>query len=101
MKSVEAAEVTDALLSGDWTAVDYTLRADTRGTPPGRRHRRHDPASSLRGAGALASTGPKRSAYLPDVPTVQESGLAGYEVVSWNGISVPASSAGIFGCSVL
>jgi tripartite-type tricarboxylate transporter receptor subunit TctC len=41
---------------------------------------------------ALASTGPKRSAYLPAVPTVQESGLAGYEVVSWNGISVPAAT---------
>jgi tripartite-type tricarboxylate transporter receptor subunit TctC len=41
---------------------------------------------------ALASTGPKRSAYLPDVPTVQESGLKDYEVLSWNGISVPAAT---------
>ena len=38
---------------------------------------------------ALASTGPKRSAYLPDVPTAKESGLKDYEVLSWNGISVP------------
>ena len=30
---------------------------------------------------ALASTGPKRTAYLPDVPTVIESGIKGYEVV--------------------
>jgi tripartite-type tricarboxylate transporter receptor subunit TctC len=41
---------------------------------------------------ALASTGPKRSAYLPDVPTVQESGIKDYEVLSWNGISVPAAT---------
>ena len=41
---------------------------------------------------ALASTGPKRSAYLPDVPTVQESGIKEYEVSSWNGISVPAAT---------
>lgn len=41
---------------------------------------------------ALASTGPKRTAYLPDVPTVQESGIKGFEVVSWNGISVPTST---------
>jgi tripartite-type tricarboxylate transporter receptor subunit TctC len=41
---------------------------------------------------ALASTGPKRSAYLPDVPTVQESGIKNFEVVSWNGISVPAAT---------
>jgi len=40
----------------------------------------------------LASTGPKRTAYLPDVPTVQEGGIKGYEVVSWNGISVPAAT---------
>ena len=41
---------------------------------------------------ALASTGPKRTAYLPAVPTVQEGGIKGYEVASWNGISVPAAT---------
>jgi tripartite-type tricarboxylate transporter receptor subunit TctC len=41
---------------------------------------------------ALASTGPKRTAYLPAVPTVQESGIKDYEVVSWNGISVPTAT---------
>jgi tripartite-type tricarboxylate transporter receptor subunit TctC len=41
---------------------------------------------------ALVSTGPKRSAYLPDVPTAIESGLKDYEVLSWNGISVPAAT---------
>src|SRR5262249_48275720 len=40
----------------------------------------------------LASTGTKRTAYLPDVPTVEESGIKGYEVASWNGISVPAAT---------
>jgi len=41
---------------------------------------------------ALASTGPKRTAYLPDVPTVQESGIKDFEVASWNGISVPTAT---------
>ena len=41
---------------------------------------------------ALASTGPKRSAYLPNVPTVVESGIKDFEVQSWNGISVPAKT---------
>jgi tripartite-type tricarboxylate transporter receptor subunit TctC len=41
---------------------------------------------------ALASTGAKRSAYLPDVPTVQESGINDYEVLSWTGISVPTAT---------
>jgi tripartite-type tricarboxylate transporter receptor subunit TctC len=40
----------------------------------------------------LVSTGPKRTHYLPDAPTAQESGLKDFEVVSWNGISVPAAT---------
>ncbi len=41
---------------------------------------------------ALASTGPKRSAYLPEVPTAIEQGMKDFEVVSWNGISVPTGT---------
>jgi tripartite-type tricarboxylate transporter receptor subunit TctC len=41
---------------------------------------------------ALASTGLKRTAYLPEVPTVIESGIKDYEVASWNGLSVPAGT---------
>jgi len=40
----------------------------------------------------LASTGAKRTAYLPNVPTVIESGIKDYDVVSWNGLSVPAKT---------
>ena len=40
----------------------------------------------------LASTGAKRTAYLPNVPTVTESGIKNYDVVSWNGLSVPAKT---------
>ena len=39
----------------------------------------------------LASAGPARAAYLPQAPTVIESGLKDYEVTSWNGLSVPAA----------
>ena len=38
----------------------------------------------------LATSGPKRSAFLPDVPTVAEAGVPGYEVLSWNGLGAPA-----------
>lgn len=41
---------------------------------------------------ALASTGTTRTAYLPDVPTVMDSGIKDYDVVSWNGIAVPAAT---------
>jgi tripartite-type tricarboxylate transporter receptor subunit TctC len=40
----------------------------------------------------LASTGQTRTAYLPDVPTVLESGVKDYEVTSWNGIATPANT---------
>ena len=38
----------------------------------------------------LAVTGAKRSPAVPDVPTVIEAGVAGYEVVQWNGFFAPA-----------
>ncbi|MEQ1774034.1 MAG: tripartite tricarboxylate transporter substrate binding protein [Burkholderiales bacterium] len=38
----------------------------------------------------LATTGPQRSKYLPDLPTVSESGIPGFESVTWYGLSAPA-----------
>ncbi len=40
---------------------------------------------------ALAVSSLKRSAVLPDVPTVDESGLRGFEVSSWYGIFGPSA----------
>lgn len=40
----------------------------------------------------LAVTGTTRSSIAPDVPTVSEAGLAGYEYRSWMGIAVPAGT---------
>jgi tripartite-type tricarboxylate transporter receptor subunit TctC len=39
---------------------------------------------------ALGVTGARRSPLFPDVPTIAESGLPGYEVVSWYGLIGPA-----------
>jgi tripartite-type tricarboxylate transporter receptor subunit TctC len=41
---------------------------------------------------ALAVTGPKRTPAAPEYPTVSESGVAGYEVTSWYGLSAPAKT---------
>ena len=41
---------------------------------------------------ALAVTGLKRSPALPDLPTVVEAGVKGYESLSWSGIAVPAGT---------
>jgi tripartite-type tricarboxylate transporter receptor subunit TctC len=38
---------------------------------------------------ALAITSRKRSPLVPDLPTMEEAGVAGYEMVGWNGIFVP------------
>ncbi len=41
---------------------------------------------------ALASSGPKRSEATPDIATAAESGVAGYDVVSWNALFAPAAT---------
>lgn len=41
---------------------------------------------------ALAMTGAKRSAAAPDIPTVAESGVPGFAVSNWFGISAPAKT---------
>jgi tripartite-type tricarboxylate transporter receptor subunit TctC len=41
---------------------------------------------------ALAITGGKKSAALPEAPTMQEAGVAGYEVYEWNAIFAPAGT---------
>jgi tripartite-type tricarboxylate transporter receptor subunit TctC len=41
---------------------------------------------------ALAVTGAKRSEALPDVPTVSETGLAGYDGDGWMGYLAPAGT---------
>lgn len=48
-------------------------------------------AGRLRG---IAVTSAARSKYLPDLPTVAESGLSGYEVVAWFGLFAPARTPG-------
>jgi tripartite-type tricarboxylate transporter receptor subunit TctC len=49
----------------------------------------HVRAGSLR---AIAVTGPQRAPSLPDVPTIAEAGLAGYEFSGWTGLAAPAAT---------
>ncbi len=41
---------------------------------------------------AIAVTTAKRSALLPDIPTIAESGLPGYEATNWSGLFVPTKT---------
>jgi len=49
----------------------------------------HARAGKLR---ALAQAGMKRSAAIPDVPTIDESGLPGFEVIGWWGMLAPSKT---------
>lgn len=40
----------------------------------------------------IAVTGPKRSRLLPEVPTIAESGLSGFEVLGWFAVLAPAGT---------
>ena len=51
----------------------------------------HIKAGRLR---ALALVAPRRSPVLPEVPTVAEAGLPGFEVTTWYGILAPAGTPG-------
>jgi tripartite-type tricarboxylate transporter receptor subunit TctC len=41
---------------------------------------------------ALGTTGTARSAVLPDVPTIAEAGVAGYEATIWLGLMAPKNT---------
>jgi tripartite-type tricarboxylate transporter receptor subunit TctC len=40
----------------------------------------------------VGTSGPQRSPFLADVPTVAQGGVPGYEVTSWNGMFVPVGT---------
>ena len=74
-----AAPALNALLSGD---IDLLCNDMLTGTQPVR-------AGKVK---ALAYTGATRSAILPNLPTVAESGLKDYLSVGWQGIMVAAGT---------
>ena len=74
-----AAGYTTAVVGGH---VDMTFGSVPTALP-------HVRSGALR---ALAATTAKRVEALPDVPTLAESGLPGYDIASWYGIFAPAGT---------
>ena len=74
-----AAFLVPALLTGE---VTFSIASMSSLVP-------HFKSGRLR---ALAVTGSKRSETLPNLPTVAESGLPGYEAVGWFGLLAPAAT---------
>ena len=72
-------EVVTAAKNGDASIVFEILAPATS----------HIKSGNLR---AIAITTGKRFSTLPDVPTVIESGVQGYDVASWNGLAAPAKT---------
>jgi tripartite-type tricarboxylate transporter receptor subunit TctC len=73
-------EATSALLGGQ---IDYLFAITSTALP-------HVKAKRLR---ALGVTSRERTALLPDVPTVSEAGLPGFEAVTWFGFAVPKGTS--------
>lgn len=67
------------MLAGNIDAMSLTIAAVTQHVRSGR----------MRGIAVTTAT---RAPALPDVPTVAEQGLPGYEVVSWQGLLAPAGT---------
>jgi len=72
-------EVVTAAKSGDAAVIFEFLAPMTS----------HIKSGNLR---PLATTVAKRFPTIPDVPTVIEGGIAGYDVASWNGLAAPAKT---------
>ncbi len=51
----------------------------------------HIRAGKLRG---IATTGARRSAFAPEIPTVAESGFSDFDVVIWNALFAPSATPG-------
>ena len=98
-----AAHITAELLQSDRRLQDHACAVSRLGTDdrrsagqPDRPRRRSVPDADTAAQGRqvcrLALTSLTRSAALPDLPTVAESGFAGFEAASWNSLLAPTGA---------
>jgi tripartite-type tricarboxylate transporter receptor subunit TctC len=94
-----SSELFKSMAGLDWVHVPYTntglLLTGLRGNGVQVAFEFIAPVVGMVKAGqfrALAVSTRTRFTGLPDIPTVHESGLPGYEVMSWNGLAAPAGT---------
>ena len=75
-----------AALDGAWSSRSWLQGSSRRRRSAGIGTFTAPPGSPKK---AIATTGKQRSSVLPDVPTVSESGVPGYEAVIWLGVLAP------------
>jgi len=84
------AKVTTIFYKGSMEGVTDVIGGRVHGMfAPGSTAMPHVAAGTLK---ALGVTTPRRSAFAPDVPTVAEAGLPGYDVSMWNGLFAPVGT---------
>ena len=84
-------KVTTVFYKGSMEGVADVLGGRIHGMfAPGSTAMPHVEAGALK---ALAVTTPRRTAFAPNIPTMAEAGLEGYDVSMWNGIFAPAGTS--------
>lgn len=87
VKSMAGIQMTHIPYRGNAQAVTDMLSGEIHlmlaGLPPLLQHIK---AGTLR---AIASTGPRRMANYPDLPTIAEQGIPGYQMLNWVGVMGP------------
>ena len=90
LKSLAAIDLTHVPYKGSGPAITGLLSGEVSvGIFSTSATMQHIKAGRLR---ALATTGEKRTAAFPAVPTVAEAGVAGYEFSTWGGMLMPAKT---------
>ena len=94
-----AAELFNLMAKVKMAHIPVKRGAGGAGGSHGRTHRAllrdnavGDGPRALRKLRGIAVTSPKRSALVPELPTIAESGLPGYEMVAWQGLLAPKAT---------